>query len=401
MGYAGHPAFCSDAEIRRMATPAAVGRCMKLLAILLGVSMSLSAANYFVTVVGLGGAPEYDTQFAKWASDLDKQLETGGPDVHVIALGSTASTRAKVTETLARLSTELNPDDAFGLFLIGHGTFDGDEYKLNLPGPDMTGHELAALINKVPAKRQLVVNMTSCSGASFGVLSRKDRVVITATKSGTEKNAPVFARYWVDALRDPAADADKNGTVSALEAFTYAQRKTAAYFESEKLLATEHSMIADNGKSDGVRTISLADREGALAAAFPLIRPASAIAEQREPGEAETGRTERRSRSQNRPPEVSESSTRARGIQAATECLASRFGTYPGGNRSMMRRFLPLLLVLGAGIGAANAASPWNDCRALERHGKRAGSEGLLRAARASVRRPVQSRGLPGTSAIR
>jgi hypothetical protein len=125
--------------------------------------------------------------------------------------------------------------------------------------------------------------MTSCSGASLSVLSRKDRIVITATKSGTEKNAPVFARYWVDALRDPAADADKNGTVSALEAFTYAQRKTAAYFESEKLLATEHSMIADNGRSDGLRTVSAGDRESALAASFPLIRPASGIAKNASP----------------------------------------------------------------------------------------------------------------------
>lgn len=256
---------------------------MKLLAILLSASVSLSAANYFVTVVGLGGAPEYDTQFAKWASDLNKQLEAGGADVHVVALGSPASTRAKLAETLTRISGEIQSDDAFGLFLIGHGSFDGDQYKFNLPGPDITAQELAALINKIPAKRQLVVNMSSCSGASFGALSRKDRVVITATKSGTEKNAPVFARYWVDALRDPAADADKNGTVSALEAFTYAQRKTAAYFESEKLLATEHSMMSDSGRTEGVRTVSTGDREGALAAAFPLIRPASEIAKAASP----------------------------------------------------------------------------------------------------------------------
>jgi len=256
---------------------------MRLIVLLLAMSMSLPAANYFVTIVGLGGAPEYEVQFAKWASDLNKQLETGGSDVHVVGLGSTAATKAKITETLTRLGSELNQDDAVGIFLIGHGTFDGDEYKFNVAGPDITAHELAALLDKLPAKRQLIVNMTSCSGASFKVLSRKDRVVITATKSGTEKNAPVFARYWVDALRDPAADADKNGTISALEAFTYAQRKTAAYFESEKLLATEHSMIADSGRSEGIRTITAGDREGALAAAFPLMRPASVLAKNASP----------------------------------------------------------------------------------------------------------------------
>ena len=31
------------------------------------------------------------------------------------------------------------PSDAFVLMLIGHGTFDGHEYKFNLPGPDITG----------------------------------------------------------------------------------------------------------------------------------------------------------------------------------------------------------------------------------------------------------------------
>ena len=46
--------------------------------------------------------------------------------------------------------------------LIGHGTFDGTDYKFNLPGPDITGAELAALLDRIPATRQLVVNMTSC-----------------------------------------------------------------------------------------------------------------------------------------------------------------------------------------------------------------------------------------------
>ena len=34
--------------------------------------------------------------------------------------------------------------------LIGHGTFDGVEYKFNLVGPDITAAELAALCDKFP-----------------------------------------------------------------------------------------------------------------------------------------------------------------------------------------------------------------------------------------------------------
>lgn len=233
----------------------------------------LSAANYYVTIAGLGGAPDYEAQFSKWATDLDRQLTAGGPDNHVLTLSGAGATRQRVEETLRRVTGEATADDAFALFLIGHGTFDGEEYKFNLPGPDITARELTALVNKIPAHRQLIVNMTSCSGATLEAFARKDRIVMTATKSGTEKNAPVFVRYWVDALRDPAADTDKNGTVSALEAFNYAQRKTAAYFEAEKLLATEHATMSDTGKTTGVRDPNAANGHGLLAAAFPLVHP--------------------------------------------------------------------------------------------------------------------------------
>src|SRR6202007_1885478 len=114
--------------------------------------------------------------------------------------------------------------------------------------------DLAALLDHVPATRQLVVNMTSSSGGSLSFLQKKSRIVIAATKTGTEKNATVFARYWAEALREPAADADKNESVSALEAFRYASQKTKEFFETAKRLETEHSVIEDTGKGSGERT---------------------------------------------------------------------------------------------------------------------------------------------------
>jgi hypothetical protein len=233
--------------------------------------VSLPAANYFVTVAGLGGAPEYETQFAKWAQELDHELNTG-PEAHVITLSGPAATKQQIEQTLNKVAAEASATDTFALFLIGHGSFDGVDYKVNLPGPDMTGAELAKALNRIPAQRQLVVNMTSCSGASLAVLAKRERVVISATKSGTEKNAPVFARYWVDALHDPSADTDKNGSISALEAFRYADRKTAAYFESEKLLATEHALITDTASATGVRDPKPENGQGLVAASFILIR---------------------------------------------------------------------------------------------------------------------------------
>jgi hypothetical protein len=251
---------------------------MRVILLLLALAGISPAANYYLTIAGLGGAPDYDTQFAKWATDLDRELKMNGPDAHVITLNGNAATRARVQQTLQNLVTEVGSGDAIALFLIGHGTYDGTDYKFNLPGPDITAQEIASLMNRIPARRQLVVNMTSSSGGSLAALAKKDRVVITATKSGTEKNATVFARYWIDALQDPSADTDKNGTVSALEAFVYAQRKTVAYFESEKLLPTEHAMITDNGTTNAVRDPKPENGIGMLAAAFPILRPENDMA---------------------------------------------------------------------------------------------------------------------------
>jgi hypothetical protein len=176
---------------------------------------------------------------------------------------------------LEQLAGQAKPDDDFVLMLIGHGSFDGFEYKFNLVGPDISGNDLAALCDKIPAKRQLIVNTTSASGGSILSLQKAGRAVIAATKSGTEKNATIFARYWVEALQDPAADTNKDDSISALEAFVYATKKTADFYDSEKRLATEHAVFEDTGKGDAVREASPLTAEGLFLSNFTLIRMGS------------------------------------------------------------------------------------------------------------------------------
>jgi len=241
------------------------------------------AAPYYVTVAGLGGEPDYEQRFTALAKDLDKLLKAASNDAHVYTLSGSDATKARLTETLAQIAREAKPSDEFTLILIGHGSYDGEQYKFNLPGPDISGEELAALCDRIAAKRQLIVNTTSASGGSIGALQRAGRIVIAATKSGTEKNATVFARYWVEALSDASADLDKNDVISALEAFRYADRKTASFYESQKRLATEHAVIEDTGKKEAVRAASAENGEGLLAANFVLLRLGAAQREANDP----------------------------------------------------------------------------------------------------------------------
>jgi hypothetical protein len=246
---------------------------------------SLRADTYFVTVAGLPGDADYEQRYTAAARELDKLLSGSGASIHVFTLTGMDATRAHLYDVMARVALEAKPDDDFVLMLIGHGSYDGVEYKFNLVGPDVSAADIARVCNAVKSKRQLIVDTTSSSGGAIPVLQRKGRAIIAATKSGTEKNATVFVRYWVQALQDPATDQDKNDAISALEAFQYAEKKTADFYTSQKRLATEHPVFEDVGSGEAVR--AEASEKGRLLASLTLLRLGSARSAAQDPAKRE------------------------------------------------------------------------------------------------------------------
>ena len=241
-----------------------------LLAMVCALALDARAATYYVVVAGLGGEPDYEQRFTAAAKDLERIFTAAGPSAHVYILSGAQATATRLAETMSEVAQSARPEDDFTLIVIGHGSFDGVEYKLNLVGPDVTAREIAAMCDKIGSRRQLIVDTTSSSGGAVQVLERSGRAVIAATKSGMEKNATVFARYWVEALQDPAADTDKSDSVSAMEAFRYAAGKTAAFYDSQKRLATEHAVFNDTGRGDAVREAG--NGQGVLMSNFILLR---------------------------------------------------------------------------------------------------------------------------------
>jgi hypothetical protein len=115
-----------------------------------------------------------------------------------------------------------------------------------------------------------MVNTASASGDFVAALSRKNRVVITATRSGGERNETVFAKYFVEAFASDGADTDKDGTVSLLEAFDYARREVARFYDSERRLQTEHALLDDDGDGQGSLEPDPTLGDGSLARRFVL-----------------------------------------------------------------------------------------------------------------------------------
>ena len=220
-------------------------RNVPITATLLALPTLASAASFTFVVAGLGGEPEYEQRFREQAAAIaEAAKKAAGEQNHVVVLTGEQARRESLRREFQEFAGKVKAADSVTVVLIGHGTYDGEEYRFNVPGTDITGSELEQLFDRLPAKKQLIVNATSSSGATIELWQRPERVVITATKSGGERTATRFAQYWLQAISSDAADVNKDEVVTAAEAFDYANRQVAASYKSDVSLATEHARIA-------------------------------------------------------------------------------------------------------------------------------------------------------------
>jgi len=212
-----------------------------------GLSWSqLSNAALYVTIVqGLGGVEEFETRFNEQREQITGASEAVSENVTVFS-GEEAS-RENLLGHFESLSSSMNDDDRAAIYLIGHGSYDGEQFKFNIPGPDITDADLAEVMGSLPGQNHFIVNTASASGAMLEALETDDRIIITATRNGNEKNATEFGTFFAQALSSEIADINKNNNVSIQEAFDFAEREVANFFESDGRLATEHPQIRGDG----------------------------------------------------------------------------------------------------------------------------------------------------------
>ena len=158
-----------------------------------------------------------------------------------------ACDRGGIEQGLASLAARVSTGDQITLYLIGHGSGAEEESKFNIVGPDITGAEFAVLLDQFKDQSIAIVNTTSASYGFSTSLSGEGRVVISSTRSPSERYDPIFSRYFIEALDNRNGDRDKNNRVSMLEAFEYAKSNVEAWYEEQGRLASEHAGLDDNG----------------------------------------------------------------------------------------------------------------------------------------------------------
>jgi hypothetical protein len=207
-----------------------------------------------IVVVGAEGEPEYGREFAASADRWREAAARASAEVVEVGRQGSGSDDADKKQLRAALETATKttpPTRPLWLVFIGHGTHDGREAKFNLRGQDVSDQELAAWLKD--CKRPLaVINCASSSGPFLKRLSGPNRVVVTATRSGSESNFARFGNHLSGAVADPAADLDKDGQTSLLEAFLAASHRVNEFYKQEARLATEHALLEDNGDGFGI-----------------------------------------------------------------------------------------------------------------------------------------------------
>ena len=244
----------------------------------MAIALSTSAPDvgrtqqvHVLVVTGLSGEPQYRAPFLQAAAMLadSARRRWGVADSSLIVLGEDPaadpahitgrSTRAEVAQAFLRLSRRVAPGDVLLVFLNGHGAGERALSRVNLPGPDPTAADYATWLLGFARQTVVFVNAASGSGDFIPVIAGKGRVVVTATKTGIERNESIFARPFVRGLTGTEADADKDGRVSVFEAFDFARKEVARAYDADKKMLTEHAVVSDSALA---RTVSFGAPRG-------------------------------------------------------------------------------------------------------------------------------------------
>ncbi len=276
----------SAAEAARTAALAiaATARAVSLLALVTSVLaiVSVPAAaraqnTHILLISGLGGEPRYTDAFHGWLSRFaDAATEKYGvPPERITYLGEkpdldptrirARSTADNIRAAFTGIAAAMAPADDLVVLLAGHGTFRDRTARFNIPGPDLTPADMSTLLAGLGDRRVTFINTASASGPFVEALTGPNRTIITATRSGRERNLTRFGLHFVDAFAGDGADTDKDSRVSMLEAFGYALREVEREYEGGNLLMTEHAVLDDNGDGEGSREVDEFDGDGALA----------------------------------------------------------------------------------------------------------------------------------------
>ena len=119
--------------------------------------------THLLVISGLGGEESYSKSFHDWSTSLiDSAVASGVPEANVVYLAEDpardteridgAARKETIESTLQKMGASAGAGGELWIVIFGHGSARGDEATVNLPGPDLSGSELAAMIERAAGR---------------------------------------------------------------------------------------------------------------------------------------------------------------------------------------------------------------------------------------------------------
>lgn len=159
---------------------------------------------------------------------------------------SQVSTAENLKAQIDAFAATAEPADRFIFYCVGQANIVDDKLRLNLPGADITHEELTQWLSRIKTPSMLVV--LDCPGAGLAVksLAGPGRIIVAGC-TAEQPYSTRFGEYFVPALADKRSDADNDGRISLLEAFTAASKNLDDFYRRVGLLKTETAILEDDG----------------------------------------------------------------------------------------------------------------------------------------------------------
>lgn len=237
-------------------------RAAALLALLLAPPVAAQGTHVLI-VTGLGGEPAMARAFVDAGMLVHETAKSrwGVADSSLIWLAEDPAaeparirgkaTKGAIDSAFTTLTRRAKPGDVLLVLLVGHGSGEGAMSRVNLPGADPTAGDWGLWLDLFQAQQVVAIVAASGSGDFVPTLKAPNRVVISAVKSATERNASIFGTWIARGLASGEADGDKDGRISALEAFDFARANVRKIYESDNRLLSEHAQLDDDGDGKG------------------------------------------------------------------------------------------------------------------------------------------------------
>ncbi len=210
-----------------------------LLALAFGAAWAGAGDSYALLVAGTPDSAVYARRYNDWLSRMDGVLRKAGvpaknirvlsadPDYKATAVWASANA-ANLARAFTEIGGGMKPADRFFLVLFGHGVAGEKPPTFVVPGPQPSAEDFAKWLDALPAQNQIVLNFSASSGVFLPFLAKKGRINLSAL-APTEGSEAVLPEFFLRGVEAGRADADKDGSVTLLEAFNWSAWEVAQW----------------------------------------------------------------------------------------------------------------------------------------------------------------------------